>query len=91
MSQVTITLPDGSERSVHAGTPVSAFAQEALPGGVVRKALAAYVDDTLVDLSYPLNASARLRILTPDGPEALYVYRHSTAHLLAAAVTQLFP
>ena len=73
MSQVTITLPDGSERSVPAGTPVSAFAQEALPGGVVRKALAAYVDDTLVDLSYPLNASARLRILTPDGPEALYV------------------
>src|SRR5688572_15691400 len=91
MSQVTITLPDGSERSVPAGTPVSAFAQEALPSGVVRKALAAYVDDTLVDLSYPLNANARLRILTPDGPDALYVYRHSTAHLLAAAVTQLFP
>lgn len=91
MSQVTITLPDGSERSVPAGTPVSAFAQEALPGGVVRKALAAYVDDTLVDLSYPLNANARLRILTPDGADALYVYRHSTAHLLAAAVTQLFP
>jgi threonyl-tRNA synthetase len=70
---------------------VSAFAQQALPGGVVRKALAAYVDDTLVDLSYPLTADARLRILTPDGPDALYVYRHSTAHLLAAAVTQLFP
>lgn len=88
---ITITLPDGSERSVSAGTPVSAFAQEALPGGVVRKALAAYVDDTLVDLSYPLTTNARLRILTPDGPDALYVYRHSTAHLLAAAVTQLHP
>src|SRR5688572_1833183 len=91
MSQVTITLPDGSERSVPAGTPVSAFAQEALPGGIVRKALAAYVDDHLVDLSHPLDANARLRLLTPDGPEALHVYRHSTAHLLAAAVTQLFP
>ncbi|MEO6223648.1 MAG: threonine--tRNA ligase [Vicinamibacterales bacterium] len=91
MSQVTITLPDGSERSVPAGTPVSAFAQQALPSGVVRKALAAYVDDTLVDLSYPINADARLRILTPDGPDALSLYRHSTAHLLAAAVTQLFP
>jgi threonyl-tRNA synthetase len=91
MSHVSITLPDGSERSVPAGTPILAFAQEALPGGVVRKALAAYVDDTLVDLSYPLTANARLRIVTPDGPDALYVYRHSTAHLLAAAVTQLFP
>jgi threonyl-tRNA synthetase len=91
MSQVTITLPDGSERSVAAGTPVATFAQDTLPGGVVRKALAAYVDDRLVDLSHPLTASARLRIVTPDGPEALYLYRHSTAHLLAAAVTQLFP
>jgi len=96
-SMITITLPDGSERSVPAGTPVSTFAQESLPGGVVRKALAAYVDDVLVDLSYPLTANARLRLLTPGSPadqegrDALYVYRHSTAHLLAAAVTQLFP
>jgi threonyl-tRNA synthetase len=73
------------------GTPVSDFARQTLPGGVVRRALAAYVDDTLVDLSFPLNANARLRIMTPDGPEALALYRHSTAHLLAAAVTQLFP
>ncbi len=91
MSQVTITLPDGSERQVAAGTSVAAFAQESLPGGVMRKALAAYVDDTLVDLSHPLTTNVRLRIVTPDGPDALYVYRHSTAHLLAAAVTQLFP
>ena len=91
MSHVTITLPDGSERSVPAGTPVTDFAKEALPGGVVRRALAAYVDDTLVDLSFPLTANARLRIVTPDGPDALALYRHSTAHLLAAAVTQLFP
>jgi threonyl-tRNA synthetase len=88
---ITITLPDGSERSVPPGTPVAAFAQEALPGGVVRRALAAYVDDKLVDLSYPLTENVRLRIVTPDGPDALALYRHSTAHLLAAAVTQLFP
>jgi threonyl-tRNA synthetase len=88
---VTITLPDGSERSVPTGTPVMTFAQDALPGGVVRKALAAYVDDKLVDLSYPLTENVRLRIVTPDGPDALALYRHSTAHLLAAAVTQLFP
>ncbi len=91
MSHVTITLPDGSERSVPAGTPVADFAKETLPGGVVRRALAAYVDDTLVDLSFPLTGNARLRIVTPDGPDALALYRHSTAHLLAAAVTQLFP
>ena len=83
MSHVTITLPDGSERSVPAGTPVTDFAKEALPGGVVRRALAAYVDDTLVDLSFPLTANARLRIVTPDGPDALALYRHSTAHLLS--------
>lgn len=88
---VTITLPDGSERSVPSGTSVAAFAQESLPGGVVRKALAAYVDDRLVDLSYPLTENVRLRILTPDNPDALALYRHSTAHLLAAAVTQLYP
>ena len=91
MSAVTITLPDGSERSVPSGTPVATFAQEALPGGVVRKALAAYVDDRLVDLSFPLTGNVRLRLLTPEGPDALALYRHSTAHLLAAAVTQLYP
>jgi threonyl-tRNA synthetase len=70
---------------------VATFAQEALPGGVVRKALAAYVDDRLVDLSFPLTGNVRLRLLTPEGPDALALYRHSTAHLLAAAVTQLYP
>ncbi|MCR4375830.1 MAG: threonine--tRNA ligase, partial [Acidobacteria bacterium] len=70
---------------------MATFAQEALPGGVVRKALAAYVDDRLVDLSFPLTGNVRLRILTPEGPDALALYRHSTAHLLAAAVTQLYP
>jgi threonyl-tRNA synthetase len=54
-------------------------------------ALAAYVDDRLVDLTYPLTADARVRIVTEQTPEALALYRHSTAHLLAAAVTALFP
>src|SRR6185436_8285192 len=53
--------------------------------------LAALVDDRMVDLSYPLTADARVRIVTPTSPEALTLYRHSTAHLLAAAVTALFP
>jgi threonyl-tRNA synthetase len=91
MSQVTITLPDGSQRRVPSGTPVSDFAASALPTGVVRKALAATVDGRLVDLNYPLERDASLRLVTPDGPDALPLYRHSTAHLLAAAVTQLYP
>ncbi|MBP8274737.1 MAG: TGS domain-containing protein, partial [Acidobacteria bacterium] len=88
---LTITLPDGSERPVAPGTPVREFASGVLPLAVVKKAIAAYVNDQLVDLTHPLNADARLRLVLPDGPDALQMYRHSTAHLLAAAVTNLFP
>jgi len=90
MSQVTITLPDGSTRSVAAGTPVGDVAVAISPG-LAKAALAAVVDDRFVDLTYPVTADARLKILTSKNPEALMVYRHSTAHLLAAAVTNLFP
>jgi threonyl-tRNA synthetase len=91
MNEVSITLPDGSRRRTARGTTVQAFAAAELPPGLMRRALAAKVDDRLVDLSHPLDADARLTIVMPDGPEALALYRHSTAHLLAAAVTNLFP
>jgi threonyl-tRNA synthetase len=91
MDHVTITLPDGSTRTVPRGTTVQAFADEALPPGVRRKALAAKVEDRLVDLSFPLESDATVTIVTPASPDALTLYRHSTAHLLAAAVTNLFP
>ena len=90
MSQVSITLPDGSSRPLEAGAPVCAVA-EAISPRLATAALAAVVDDRLVDLSYPLDRDARVRIITPQSPEALTIYRHSTAHLLAAAVTSLFP
>ena len=54
-------------------------------------ALAGIVDGKLVDLSYPIEKDAAVRIVTDRSPEALPLYRHSTAHLLAAAVTNLFP
>jgi threonyl-tRNA synthetase len=57
----------------------------------MRKALAAVVDDQPVDLGYVLDRDSALRVITPDSPEALPLIRHSTAHLLAAAVTSLFP
>jgi threonyl-tRNA synthetase len=90
MSQVNITLPDGSSRAVSAGTPVRDLAAAISPR-LAKAALAAAVDDRLVDLSFPLEKDARARIVTPESPEALALYRHSTAHLLAAAVTNLFP
>ena len=90
MSQVTVTLPDGSIRSVPAGAPVREVAESISPR-LAAAALAAIVDDRLVDLTFPLTADARVRIVTEQAPEALTLYRHSTAHLLAAAVTALFP
>src|SRR5262245_11909203 len=91
MSQaVNITLPDGSSRPVPAGTPVREIAEGISPN-LARAALAAVVDGRLVDLTYPLQHDAAVRIVTEKSPEALALYRHSTAHLLAAAVTNLFP
>jgi threonyl-tRNA synthetase len=90
MNQVTVTLPDGSSRTVPAGTPVRDVAAEISPG-LAKAALAAVVDGKLVDLSCPVEKDAAVRIVTDRSPEALPLYRHSAAHLLAAAVTQLFP
>jgi threonyl-tRNA synthetase len=90
MSQVTITLPDGSSRSLPAGAPVRDVAASISPR-LADAALAGVVDGKLVDLAYPLTQDASVRIVTDRSPEALPLYRHSTAHLLAAAVTQMFP
>jgi len=90
MSQVTVTLPDGSTKQVESGVPVKAVA-EAISPRLADAAIVAVVNDKLVDLTYPLTADAKVRIVTNKNPEALEVYRHSTAHLLAAAVTALFP
>jgi threonyl-tRNA synthetase len=90
MSQITVTLPDGSSRSVPAGTPVRDVAAQISPG-LAKAALAGVLDGRLVDLSCPIDKDAAVRIVTDRSPEALALYRHSAAHLLAAAVTNLFP
>src|SRR6185436_3787322 len=90
MSEISVTLPDGSSRRVPAGTTPGDVAGQISPG-LAKAALAAVVDDRLVDLTRPLTADAKVRIVTDKSPEALPLYRHSTAHLLAAAVTQLYP
>jgi threonyl-tRNA synthetase len=90
MTHVTVTLPDGSRRDVPAGTTVRAL-MAGLPPRLAKSALAAVVNGQVVDLSHALDADASLRLVTPDAAEALELYRHSTAHLMAAAVTALFP
>jgi len=90
MSEINVTLPDGSRRALPAGAPVRDVAAAISPG-LAKAALAAVVDGRLVDLSCPLEHDAAVRIVTDRSPEALALYRHSTAHLLAAAVTNLFP
>ena len=90
MSDIAVTLPDGSVRHVSAGTTPADVAAAISPR-LAQAAIAAVVDGSPVDLTYPLTRDARLEILTDRGPEALHVYRHSAAHLLAAAVTSLFP
>jgi len=89
-TMITVTLPDGSTKQVECGAPVKAVA-EAISPRLADAAIVAYVDDAMVDLTHPLTRDASVRIVTNKNPEALEVYRHSTAHLLAAAVTALFP
>jgi len=90
MSDINITLPDGSSRAVPSGTRVADVAGQISPR-LLKAALAGSVDGKLVDLSFALERDASVRIITSDSPEALALYRHSAAHLLAAAVTNLFP
>src|SRR6266702_1467080 len=90
MSEINVTLPDGSSRSLPAGTAVRDVAAEISPG-LAKAALAGVVDGKLVDLSFAIEKDAAVRIVTDRSPEALPLFRHSTAHLLAAAVTSLFP
>ncbi len=87
---ITVTLPDGTSRQVADGAPVAAVAADISPR-LAQAALAAVVDDRLVNLTYPLTRDARVRIVTDKSPEALPLARHSAAHLMAAAVTALYP
>jgi threonyl-tRNA synthetase len=87
---VTITLPDGSTRTVPAGTTLRDIAAGIGPR-LAKDALAGKLDGKLVDLATPLRSDAKVEIVTPKSPEALDLYRHSTAHLTANAVKRLFP
>lgn len=85
-----ITLPDTTQRTVASGATAYQVAEQIGPG-LAKAAIAAEIDGQLVDLSYSITKDIRLQILTARDPEALAIIRHSTAHLLAHAVKQLFP
>jgi threonyl-tRNA synthetase len=90
MSSISVTLPDGSTKQVPQGTTPLEIAKQISPR-LADDAVVAKVDGELRDLTRPLEGDASVQILTSKNPEALDVYRHSTAHLLAAAVLELFP
>ena len=90
MSNLQVTLPDGSVKIVEAGATPLDVARSISPR-LADDAIVARVNGDLWDLTRSLDADAKLEILTTRHPEALEVYRHSTAHLLAAAVLELFP
>ncbi len=96
MDTIQVTLPDGAKREVPKGTTPADIARQISPR-LADAALVARVaapndgGGELIDLRRPLEDDAKLQILTEKDPDALFVFRHSAAHLLAAAVTELFP
>ncbi|MGH9676219.1 MAG: TGS domain-containing protein, partial [Candidatus Acidiferrum sp.] len=96
MELIQVTLPDGKVQEVPKGTTPADIARKISP----RLADAAFVarvaqpndgEGELIDLRRPLDRNVKLQILTDKDPDALFVFRHSAAHLLAAAVMELFP
>jgi len=96
MEQIHVTLPDGKVQEVPKGTTPADIAQK-ISLRLADAALVARIaepndgEGTLIDLRRPLERDVKLQILTEKDPDALFVFRHSAAHLLAAAVLELYP
>src|SRR5215468_11974456 len=96
MEHIHITLPDGSVKDVPKGTTPADIARGISPRLADAALVARVVEPNdgvgeLIDLSRPLERDVKLQILTEKDPDALFVFRHSAAHLLAAAVVELYP
>ena len=87
---IQITLPDGSQRE-YPGPVTVAEVAASIGAGLAKAALAGKVDGNIVDTSFVIEANSLLSIITAKDPDGLEVIRHSTAHLLAYAVKELFP
>src|SRR3984957_12755594 len=90
MDTIQITLPDGAIRDVPKGTTAADIAKHISPR-LAKEALVARTNGDLIDLARPLDHDTKLAILTAKDPDAVQVFRHSAAHLLAAAVMELYP
>ena len=89
MDQIRIELPDGASRELPRGTSPGAIAN-VLGGRLAKDAVAARLNGLLIDLATPIEADGRLALITLDSPEGIEIYRHSSAHLMAHAVKDLY-
>jgi threonyl-tRNA synthetase len=89
-TSISVSLPDGSKRSVGCGETAAELAKS-ISQGLYRNAVGALINSELRDLFTPLTEGDTVKIITPDDPEAIELLRHSTAHVMAQAVQKLFP
>ena len=87
---IEVTLPDGSKREFNSPVTVRDVAAS-IGAGLARAALAGKVNGKLVDLSHPITENSTVSIVTDKDPEGLEIIRHSTSHLMAQAVKELYP
>ncbi len=90
MSTISVILPDNSTRELEEGATVADLAA-AIGAGLAKAAVAGKIDGELVGLDAPLADGAQVEIVTKTSPEGLGILRHSTAHIMAEAVQELFP
>ena len=90
MSQINITLPDGSIRHYESPTTIAQIAAD-IGAGLAKATVAGKVNGILRDASDPITEDASVQIITPKDPEGVEIIRHSCAHLVGHAVKQLFP
>ncbi len=87
---IKVELPDGNVLSLENGSTAYDVAQ-AIGPGLAKSALAAKLNDKIVDLSTPINQDVKIEILTPKTPQSLEILRHSCAHIMAQAIKSLWP
>src|SRR5262249_40751958 len=87
---ITLTFPDSSAREFQPGIPGAELAAS-ISKSLAKKAVAISLNGVLADLSDPISAGARVKILTRDDPESLELIRHDAAHVMAEAVQDLYP
>jgi len=89
--QITVTLPDGSQKQAPKGIQIKDFVREFIGAGLAKASIIAKVNGEERDLTRPLEQDAKIEIVTSKSPEALDVIRHDAAHVVASSVQRLFP